>query len=177
MGPPLQLRYSICYSSVTDPLYLRYNSETSLTAPLPLPCTSVTAPLQLPLQLRYSSDALPLQLRDSSVTAPLHLRYSASVAAPLQIPLQLRYSSVAPPLQLRYNFRYSSVIQLRYSCVAGTRYLLRLHCSFSYSIATAGSARLQPSDTAPLQLRSFPLQFLLQAPLPASISAIVKACK
>ena len=118
------------------------------------------------------------------VGPPLQLRYStcySSVTASVTAPLQLHYSSVAPPLQLRYSFHYSSVVQLRYRSVIGLLLLLRLRYSFRNSIATAGSAPLQPSDTAPLQLRdesvtapSFPLQFLLQAPLPASISVIVE---
>ena len=76
-------------------------------------------------------------------------------------PLQLRCTSI---IQLRYSFRYSSVIQLRYSSgpLCQVRYssatvqllfLLRLRYSFRYSTAAAGSAALQPSDTAPLHLR------------------------
>ena len=75
--------------------------------------------------------------RGPSVTAPLQLRHSfrkSSVTAPWQ----LRYSSDAPPF-------IAPPLQLLYS--------LWLRCSFRYSIATAGRAPLQPSDTAQLQLR------------------------
>ena len=79
-----------------------------------------------------------------------------SATAPLQLPLQLRSGSIALPLQLRYSFRYSSVtvpLQVRYMSVIQLLLLLRLRYSFPYSIDTAGSAPLQPSDTAPVQLR------------------------
>ena len=176
MSPPLQLRYSTCYSSVTAALHLRYSFVTaSARAPLPLRCTSATPPLQLPLQFRCSSVTVPLQLRYCSDAPPLQLPCT-SVAAPLQLPLQhllqfryssviqLRYSSVAVPLRLRDSSRYSSVVQLRYSsfaCPLQVRYksviklllLPRLRSSFRCSIATAGSVPLQPSDPAPLQLR------------------------
>ena len=128
------------------PWALRYSSVTApATAPLQLRFTSVTASSQLPLEFLTA----PLQLRCTCVTAPLHLRYSSltsSVGAALQlhctsatasVAAQL-YSSVAVPLQVRYPvaaLRCSLPIWLRYS-----------------------------SSTNPLQLRSFPLQFLLYKP-------------
>ena len=87
---------------------------------------SVRHPLQLPCSFRY-------------------FRYSSVI--------QLRCSCVCTSVQLRYGFRYSSVIQVRYRSVVQFLLLLRLRYSFRYSIATASRAPLQPSDTAPLQLR------------------------
>ena len=103
---PLQLRYTLRYSSVTASV------TAPLHPPLQLRCTlrysSVTAPLHPPLQLRYTLRYSPLQLRYSSATAPLQLSYSSATA-----PLQLRYSSVAPsvtaPLQPLLQLRDSSV--------------------------------------------------------------------
>ena len=124
------------------PRALRYSSVTaSATVPLQLHCTSVTAPSQLPRELRHSSVSPPLHLPISSVTASVTAQLYTSVTAPLH----LRYSSVTAPGAAPLQFRYRSDIKLLL--------LLRLRYSFRYSIATAGSAPLQPSDTAPLQLR------------------------
>ena len=106
-------------------------------SPWALRFSSVTASARAPLQLRCTSVA-------ASVTVPLQLRYSSrysfrysSVAAPLLAPLHLRYSSfiasVTAPLQDRYQVAASASAPLQ--------------------LATAGSDPLQPSDTAPLQLR------------------------
>ena len=201
---PLELRCSFrcssCTASVTVLLQLRYSSD---APPLQLRYSPLAPPLQLLSSFRYSSVAAPLHLRYSSitasVTAPLQIHYS-SVAPPFQLRYRFRYScryssvtalhysSVAPPLQLRYSFLYSSVVQLRYRSATGPL----SSCCFCYGSVTASvTASLQPaalrcslpirlrysSATNPLQLRSFPLLFLLQAPLPASISVIVEACK
>ena len=145
LHPPLQLRYSPAPAPLQLRYTLRYSSVTpSVTAPL-------HPPLHPPLQLRYSSVT-------PSVTAPLQLRYSSVTAydtAPLQLRYTLRYSSVTPsvtaPLQLRYTLRYSSAtapLQLRYSSVTPS-VTAPLHPPLHPPLQLRYSS-VTPSVTAPL---------------------------